>query len=60
MISIIVPAYNEEAGIETFITEMKKRVKLSEDYELVIVNDGSTDRTEELVKKHLKSYPSLR
>lgn len=60
MISIVVPAYNEEEGIEHFISEMKKRVKLSEDYELIIVNDGSADKTKQLIEKHLKNYPSLR
>ncbi|MEK6874598.1 MAG: polyprenol monophosphomannose synthase [Nanoarchaeota archaeon] len=60
MISIIVPAYNEELGIEHFILEMKKRIKLKEDYELVIINDGSTDKTAEIVSRLMKGYPSLR
>ncbi len=60
MISIIVPAYNEEEGIEKFINEMKKRVKLNEDYELIIINDGSSDKTPAIVNKMLKGYPSLR
>lgn len=44
---IIVPAYNEEEIIVKVIEEVNT-VKLPHD--LVIINDGSTDKTEELVK----------
>ena len=41
-ISVIIPAYNEEAAI----AEVIKRVKnVSFDYELIVVDDGSTDKT---------------
>jgi len=42
-ISIIVPAYNEELSIVTSIS-LLLRLKFPE-FELVVVNDGSTDRT---------------
>ena len=57
MISIIVPAYNEEEGIEKFINEMKKGQVFNEDYELIIINDGSSDKTPVIVNKMLKGYP---
>lgn len=47
MISIVIPAYNEETVISKTITEIQKilnKMKLKE-FEIVVVDDGSTDRT---------------
>ena len=45
-VSIVLPAYNEDAVIgatlEQVLNELAKRVK---DFEVIVVNDGSTDRT---------------
>lgn len=53
LISIIIPAFNEEKTIADSIRSLKnlKYEKL----EFVIVNDGSTDRTSEIVKKNIKN-----
>lgn len=48
-ITIIIPAYNEEEGISKVLDEMKS---LSDDYEIIIVDDGSTDNTADIIKKH--------
>lgn len=53
-VSVIVPAWNEEVGIVSTIKSI-----LSNDYdnfELIVVNDGSTDRTDEKVKKFINKY----
>ena len=54
--SIIVPAYNEEKRSANFIPDLidftKKRLHGSE---IIIVNDGSTDDTENIIKKMIKS-----
>lgn len=52
-LSIIIPAYNEEKRIGKFLKSLTSfcRKNLS-DYEIIVVNDGSTDKTEEVVKKH--------
>jgi len=47
-ISIIIPAYNESATIGTVI---EKTRKLYPYYEVIVVNDGSADDTEEAAKK---------
>lgn len=51
LLSIIVPAYNEENNIEILI---KKLIKLNFsnlefDKEIIVINDGSTDRTGEII-----------
>ena len=49
MISIIVPVFNEEGNILKLLQKIKNN--LSEDDELIVVDDGSLDKTIEEVKK---------
>ena len=51
MISVIIPAYNEENAIEETILEIKKVLKNYKDSEIIIVNDCSTDKTGEKASK---------
>jgi glycosyltransferase involved in cell wall biosynthesis len=58
-ISIIMPAYNVEDDIAEAISEVKRVVeKITDDYEIMVVNDGSTDETariiEEIRNEHVK------
>lgn len=51
-ISIIVPSYNEEEAIPLFYKEIDKVSKdMSIDFEFIFVNDGSKDKTLEIVKE---------
>lgn len=51
-ISIVVPVYNEEGNIEELHKEIKETcIKNNYDYEIIFVDDGSTDRTAEICKK---------
>jgi len=48
-ISVIMPAYNEEAHVTDCIQNAKKQLNRSGmPYEILLVNDGSTDRTREV------------
>jgi dolichyl-phosphate beta-glucosyltransferase len=50
-ISIIIPAYNEENRIYNTVFEVSNYMKNHfNDYEIIVVNDGSTDNTENIVK----------
>ncbi len=52
LVSLIVPAYNEEAVIEETYKRLKNVMEQGGyDFEILIVDDGSTDRTPEKVKK---------
>ena len=49
--SIVVPAYNEEKSLQLFydaVTPMMEQ--LNEEYEIIFVNDGSTDKTQEVLE----------
>ena len=46
---IIIPAFNEEANIEKTVAAIQKDAK---DFDYVIVNDCSTDRTRDICEKH--------
>ncbi len=47
-VSVVIPAFNEEAAIGTTLDEIKGVLgPSSRRYEIIVVNDGSTDRTAE-------------
>ncbi len=52
MISIIVPCYNEESALPYFYEETTRVLtEMGEDYELILVNDGSKDNTLGVMKE---------
>jgi glycosyltransferase involved in cell wall biosynthesis len=56
-ISAVLPAYNEEKVIAHTVSAMMDALSaLTDDYEVVVVNDGSKDRTREIVE----SIPHVR
>ena len=53
-ISIITPVYNEEANVPVFYEQVKKVISplsAKYDFEIIFVNDGSKDKTAEIIKK---------
>ena len=52
MISVVIPAYNEEENVPILYEKLKRVLEnLGEDYEIIFVDDGSTDRTYEVLKE---------
>lgn len=52
-ISLVVPMYNEADSIENFFASLIPVLEnIAEDYEIICVNDGSSDNTLELIKKN--------
>lgn len=61
MISIVTPVYNEEGNVVYFHDEVTKVMKeLAMDYEIIYVNDGSRDRTDELIHQLADRDPHVR
>ena len=51
-VSLIVPAYNEEKGIEGVLKGLIDIMNNNKtDYEIIVVNDGSTDNTGQILKE---------
>jgi glycosyltransferase involved in cell wall biosynthesis len=50
-LSVVIPAYNEEACIEKCITTLEAVLReITDDFEVIIVNDGSADRTASILE----------
>jgi dolichol-phosphate mannosyltransferase len=61
-LSLIVPTYNESGNIEKIVQILSNILDkaLPNDYELIIVDDDSPDRTWELARVLMSDYPHLR
>ena len=51
--SVVIPIYNEEKNLESFLKKLLNTLENSENinYEIICVNDGSTDNTNEILKE---------
>jgi glycosyltransferase involved in cell wall biosynthesis len=60
-ISIVVPVYNEEENLEDLIRKISGTMEgYTESYEVVLVDDGSTDGSFAIMKRMAGDYPHLR
>lgn len=60
-LSILVPAYNEEEALESALTHMgSAAAEACNDYELVVVNDGSADGTGQILDRLAAANPHIR
>lgn len=61
MISIIIPVFNEEESLHAFYTRLKPAVTaISRTHEIIFVDDGSTDTSLQILKKHLEKDKTIR
>ena len=61
MISIVVPLYNEEESILPFYEELKKALlMLKNEYEIIFIDDGSTDKSLENLKALAKKDKDIK
>ncbi len=61
-IDIVVPCFNEEEGLEYFVTETNKVIETLPEYSFryILVNDGSRDRTYLVMKKLSELYRNVK
>jgi hypothetical protein len=60
LVSVLVDTYNQERYIEQAIVSVLEQDFPPDDYEIVVVDDGSTDRTPEIVRKFAPRVRLLR
>ena len=59
--SIVIPAYNEGARLSNTLNRVLAYVSAQRwDAEVIVVNDGSRDRTADMVREYAQNHPSLR
>jgi len=60
-LSIFFPAYNDSGTIASLvITARTAAQKLTSDFEIIVVNDGSADHTAEIADELAETYPEVR
>ena len=60
-LSIFFPAYNDSGTIASLvIAALRTARKLTDDFEVIVVNDGSADNTAEILDELARTYPEVR
>jgi glycosyltransferase involved in cell wall biosynthesis len=58
-LSIVVPCYNEEESVTMFLDDIQKTL-VDFDYEVIFINDGSSDSTLEIIRNLADSNPNVK
>ena len=60
-LSLVLPAHNEVENIDDVVkTAMRTLPRFSRDFEIIVVNDGSSDATEQVVQRLLEQVDGIR
>jgi NAD(P)-dependent dehydrogenase (short-subunit alcohol dehydrogenase family) len=60
-LSVLIPTWNQEASLEATIQRLTQALSVTvEDFELIVGDDGSTDRTAEIVGRLASKQPRIR
>ena len=59
-LSVVIPAFNEERVIGDTVERVASYLARADDAELIVVDDGSRDRTPEIVRGLAETYPFIR
>ncbi len=60
ILSVLMPAYNEAAGLEMAVREVEKNLApLGHEVRFVLVDDGSRDRTWQVIEELARAHPNV-
>jgi glycosyltransferase involved in cell wall biosynthesis len=61
MVSVVVPVYNEQENVEPLLEMLRAPLEgLGRPYEIIVVDDGSSDETAARLREAADRYPALR
>ncbi len=59
-LSMVFPAYNEEENVDRLVRDADRVCRtITDDYEVIVVDDGSKDRTPDILKKLKEEFSNL-
>lgn len=58
-LALVIPVYNEEGNIEKVINDWKN-ILSKKDFDIIVINDGSTDNTSVILKKLKKQIKNIK
>lgn len=58
-VSIVIPMKNEAGNVSTLLSEIAEACA-GQDYEIIVIDDGSDDATADIVKREMATHPTLR
>jgi len=53
-VSVVIPVYNDPVGIEATLDSLRRQTASADRYEVIVVDNGSTDETREVVRERLQ------
>ncbi len=60
MFSIVIPVYNEEGSLNELVERIQNATQnLQKAYEIIFINDGSTDKSQEVIDGLIKIHPHI-
>ena len=59
-LSIVIPVYNEDKQLHNTVKKINKISKKIKDYEIVFIDDFSTDNTKQIIKKSIRSNKKIK
>jgi len=59
-ISVLIPVYNEQDSIKTLYSELKENLNELYSWEVLFLNDGSTDNSKEIIRNLIKTESNVR
>ena len=57
-VSIVIPCYNTEKFLDQALASAEQNDRIS--LEIIVINDGSSDKTEEILLRLQKDHPNIR
>ena len=59
MVSVVMPVYNTEKYLRRSMNALLSQTLDKEDLEIIVVNDGSTDGSPEILREYQEKYPEV-